>query len=266
MAVAVLMSAAAPSSAWAQLSVDPIELHLVLSADSLSQVFSVRNDSDSLQQVRISFADWHRDSLGSNKFESVGSHPNSCGDRVDAFPRTFQLARGASEFVRVTYKGSSPGPLGCWTIAFAEAVRPPVTASRPGSAVSIQIMTGVKIYFHPPGGRVEGAIEYAGVETSWVRRPGGSSTDTVRVRDVVVRFSNTGTDHMILRSSADLRDESTSVVARLTAPDAYITPNAFRDVLLRIPDSIGPGRYVAVVLLDFGGPDIQAAQVEFEIP
>lgn len=265
-AVVALVAAAAPSVVHAQLSVDPIELHLRLDSDSLTQVFTVRNDSDSLQQVRITFADWQRDSAGTNVFGPIGSQPNSCGDRVDVFPRTFQLERGASQFVRLTYKGSSPGPFGCWTIAFAEAVRPPVTAGRPGSAVSIQIMTGVKIYFHPPNGRVEGAIEYAEVETSWVRKPGAAPTDTMQVRDVVVRFSNTGTDHMILRTSAELRDESTAVVARLTAADAYLTPDAFRDVALRIPETLARGRYVAIVLLDFGGADIQAAQVEFEIP
>ena len=53
---------------------------------------------------------------------------------------------------------------------------------------------------------------------------------------------------------------------RLIPPESYITPGAFRDVLVRVPTTLAAGRYVAIALLDYGGAEIKAAQVEFEIP
>jgi hypothetical protein len=85
------------------------------------------------------------------------------------------------------------------------------------------------------------------------------------VRDVAVRFENTGTAHLRVKSSVEIRDETTRVVQRIEGPEAYITPRAFRDIIVRVP-ALPRGRYVAVVLLDHGADEITATQLELEVP
>jgi hypothetical protein len=94
---------------------------------------------------------------------------------------------------------------------------------------------------------------------------GRPRADSTLARDVVVRFVSTGTDHIRLTSSVEIRDEQTQVVAQLGGPVAHLTPGAFRDLLVRLP-TLPRGRYIAVVLVDFGADEVQAAQVDFEVP
>jgi hypothetical protein len=63
----------------------------------------------------------------------------------------------------------------------------------------------------------------------------------------------------------EIRGENSQLVTTLSGPEAYMTPESFRDVLVRLP-ALERGRYAAVVLLDYGAAEITATQVEFEVP
>jgi hypothetical protein len=68
-----------------------------------------------------------------------------------------------------------------------------------------------------------------------------------------------------VKSSVEIRDETTRVVQRIEGPEAYITPRANRDINDRVP-ALPRGRYVAVVLLYNGADEITATQLELEVP
>lgn len=246
----------------AQFTVIRLEEHLVLGRDSLTQVISVKSESDTLQQLRIDLKDWMRDSLGNNVYDTLGSVASSCRDRLDVFPRAFQLPPRATEYFRVTYRPTGADDRGCWSILLLEAVKPPSVQQTQGGAVTVTVLTGIKYYVHPADEVADGDVEYADVEERWERPVDG---DSVRVRELVVRFANTGTAHLRLRSGVEIRNEDARLVRELKAPDAYITPGAFRDVIVRLP-TLAPGRYAAIALLDYGAAEIKAAQVEFEVP
>lgn len=261
LALVVLVGATRPVAA--QFAIDELEMHFVPDASgAMTKVIPIRSSSDSLQQVRITVRDWQRDSIGGNAFLEYGSHRATCEGRLEVFPLTFQLAPNATEFVRVTYTGTAAVDPGCWALVLTETVRPPSNREQ-GAAVSITTVMGVKVYVHASGARADGAVISADVEEYWQARP--TTSDSVFVRDVAVRFANTGTAHLRVRSSLEIRNEATQIVARLEGPEAYITPEAFRDILIRLPD-LARGRYVAVILLDYGAEEITAAQVEFEVP
>jgi hypothetical protein len=103
------------------------------------------------------------------------------------------------------------------------------------------------------------------VEEYWDVQTRQGRKDSTFVRDVAVRFENTGTAHLRVKSSVEIRDETTRVVQRIEGPEAYITPRAFRDIIVRVP-ALPRGRYVAVVLLDHGADEITATQLELEVP
>lgn len=258
---AVVLGVARPVSA--QFAIDELEMHFVpVGSGAMTKVIPLRSSSDSTQQVRITVRDWQRDSLGGNAFLDFGSHRATCRGRLDVFPLTLQLGPQATEFVRVTYTGTTAADPGCWAVVLTETVRPPA-AREQGAAVSISTVMGVKIYVHTPGAVAEGAVVSADVEAFWEPRP--TTADSAFVRDVAVRFANTGSAHLRVRSSVEIRNETTQIVARLDGPEAYITPAAFRDILIRLPN-LARGRYAAVILLDYGAEEITAAQVEFEVP
>lgn len=274
MVASILMLVATAAEARAQIVLNTLETHVRATRDSVSATFEVRNTSDAIQQVRIFLRDWERDSLGNNKFFDYGTQPASCGDRVTVFPPTLQVAAGGVDLIRVTYRGGdAEGALdGCWAIAMTEVVRTNESRATPTrQAVEIQVLQGVKFYVHPAVPTVSGAVEYADVEEFWEPVPGPRTAadtlprDSVFVRQVAVRFANTGNDHLILRATVEYRDAAARLVQRSELPPAYITPDGFRDVITRLP-TLPSGRYSALVLLDIGTDEVQAAQVEFEVP
>lgn len=267
MLAAVLGVFALPRAVAAQFSVGDLEMHLRLGRDAMTQVISVRSDSDSAQQVRILVKDWARDSIGQNYYDDVGKLPSSCAGRLTVFPLALQLAPRDTQFVRVVYEPAPDVDPGCWGIVLLEALRPRNAEARTeGSAVTLTLLTGVKVYVHREREQAAGGIEYADVEAFWERsrvRPGVE--DSTFVRDVAVRFRNMGTAHLQVKSKVEIRGENTQLLHELSGPDGFLTPGAFRDFVVRVPN-LPRGRYIAVTLIDFGDSEIHAAQVEFEIP
>lgn len=254
------------SQLTAQIAVDELETHLKLGRDSVLQAIAVRNESDSVQQVRITFKDWYRDSLGTNVFVDAGTHPASCKDRLTIFPLTLQLPPRATDFVRLTYRSTGVADEGCWGIVLIEPVRPPITVAGAQATAELTILNGVKVYVHRAQEEASGEVVYADVETyNEAVRPGVRGSDSVVVRDIAVRYENTGTSHLIVNSTIEIRDESTQLVKQITGPVGYLTPGAIRDFIVRVP-TLPRGRYAAIVLLDSGDDEVQATQVDFEIP
>ena len=243
----------------AQFEVDALEQHVTIGRGQLQGVVTVRSQVDTVVQVLVTVKDWVRDSTGANIFSDVGTAEGSCGDRLAVFPRSLQLPAMGTDFVRFTYTPTGSDDPGCWAILMLEPVRPRATVeARMGATIVVQ--TGVKVYVHPRDGRVEGEIVYADVE----RMPAGGGVDSL-VPAVVVRFVNTGTDHLQAKSSVEFRDASGALLSTQAGSQIFLTPGAYRDAIVRVP-ALPPGRYVAVVLIDFGGPELLAAQVDFEIP
>jgi P pilus assembly chaperone PapD len=257
-----------PAVAAGQVAVEDLEVHLRLrgAGEAVTQVIPIKNEQDRPQQVRISLGDWYRDSVGRNVFVAAGTTPGSCGERVQVFPTNLQIAAGATEMVRVAYTPMATDP-GCWSVVFIETVSPPRAApTGQGSHLTVEIRTGVKVYVHRPDATIDGTVESAEVGFFWRRAdPRGSSRDTVQVREAVVRFANTGTGHLRVRTVLELRDSNAALVRSGDGPEYYVTPGAVVNMHFVIP-ALPPGDYVAIILLDYGDDEISAAQIDFRIP
>jgi P pilus assembly chaperone PapD len=265
----VLLGAVALAAApvHAQVSVDELELHLKLAAvrAPITQVIPVRNEERRAQQVTISMGDWMRDSSGNNAFLEYESTSASCQSRLRVFPTTLQIAPGATELVRVTYT-PTPADTGCWAIVYIEAVQPPpAVPNRQGSFVTFEIRTGVKIYVHRHDAVAAGQADTAFVQESRVLRdPLVSLKDSIDIREAVVRFLNTGTEHIRVQSTVEIRSLDNRLLHTVKGDEAPMTPGSARYLRVRMPELVR-GQYVAVVLLDYGGDEIAAAQIDFEV-
>lgn len=268
LALALFMELAfPPSAALAQVAVDELEMHFRPGGSRAlaTQVVPVRNEQDRVQQVRVVVGDWSRDSLGRNQFLEFRTHEASCGERLQVFPMTFQIAPGAVENVRISYDPADDA--GCWSIVFFETVAPPRTdADQPGSHLTIEVRTGVKVYVHAAGARRAGEITFADVVETWQpRQRAGAPLDSVRVRQADLRFVNSGTAHLKVRPTIEIRDIAGALLHKVNGPEGYMTPKSVRDFAITLPD-LRPGGYTALLLLDYGGEEITAAQVEFQVP
>lgn len=264
-------SMAAPHSLDAQVAVDELEVHMQLAPERapITRVIPVRNEEDVAQQVRISLGDWTRDSLGYNVFTEAGSQASSCGERVQVFPQTFQVAAGATEMVRVAYT-PTPADTGCWSIVFIETVKPPpAQPDAQGSFLTIEIRTGVKLYVHRPGEIAFGAVQDAWMDEVWRKVTPASGTrgtrDSVRVREATILFANTGTAHLRVRSTMEIRSLDNRVLHSIDGGEAPMTPGSTRQIRIPLP-ALAAGDYVAIVLLDYGGDEVTAAQLDVRIP
>lgn len=268
LALALAAAALMPAAASGQVSVDELEVHMRLGAkrEVITDVIPVRNDETKAQQVRIVLGDWVRDSLGNNVFLDASTVPGSCGSRIKAFPATFQVAPGATELVRVSYD-PAPADTGCWSIVFVETVTPPPPREQAqGSFLTIEVRTGVKIYVHRHDAVALGEVQDAGVDMAWrLKAPGTALRDTALVREATVRFANTGTAHFRVRASLEIRTAAGEILRTIEGPEAPMTPGAVRIINIAMP-ALPSGDYIAIMLLDYGGDEISAAQADFRVP
>lgn len=247
----------------AQFSVEELEVHLKPDGSgAVSAVIPVLSDADSLLQLQVVMADWERDSVGNNMFVDFGSLTSSCVGRIEVFPATLQLAPRSTGSIRVTYTGRGIPDPGCWSAVSVSAVRAPST-SRGVPTAEVNVVYVVKVYVHATSATLAGEVISADVEEG-IELPRGAA-DSVGFRQLAVRFANTGSAHLVVKTQLELRASSTELLSRTEGSDVYITPGAFRDILMRLPD-LPRGRYAAILLLDYGAEEIMATQVEFEVP
>jgi hypothetical protein len=263
LAVCVLASALA-SPAHAQLAVDQVEMHLAPeSPDRRVALFNVTNESARTIEASLYLEDWDRSETGANRFYKTGTLPGSCGTKLRIFPASISLAAGASQAVRITLDGADSLAASCWAIAFVETVQRPDAAPRQGHAITYVMRTGVKIYVEPGMLGRDGAVTHMAVRPRTTPPAAAASRDAA-VQELAVIFRNTGGIQVKPRGSVEFRRPDNSLAAKAEVEEFPVLPSAARAVVVPVP-RLQAGRYVALALFDFGGQDIAAGQLEFEV-
>lgn len=259
----------APSALSGQLVVEDLEVHLTVKAGSsvnLSALVPIKNELEYAQQVRITLEDWSRDSVGANVFLPYKSTAGTCGDRLQVFPADLRIDAKSQQDMRVVYT-PAPSDTGCWAIAFIESVNAPKpNPASQGSHLIVDVRTGVKVYVHREQEVRAGLLDDAFVDAFWRRREATSGwRDTVLVHEAHTRFTNTGTAHLRVRSKIELRDADAKLIRTDEGAEYYMLPGSAVTMRFTLP-TLPKGDYIAIILLDFGGDEISAAQVEFAVP
>jgi P pilus assembly chaperone PapD len=256
---------AVPPFARAQLAVNRMELVLEPGTTaSRVGLFTVRNNGAVPVQATVLLNDWDRDDTGENRFYPVGTGPRSCAKVLTISPAAVRLEPGAAQEIRVALDSAAPGMAGpsasaCWSVAFVETSLPPsMNAAR---TVNYMVRTGVKVYVIPSGATLAGEI------TDMVVRARGAATagqPLDSAQSVELTFHNTGTRHAVARGTLELRRADNSVAAKIPVSELYVLPSARRRVTVALP-RLPAGRYVMLAILDVGGDELAAAQLEYEV-
>jgi P pilus assembly chaperone PapD len=254
-ALALLM----PNGVRAQLAVNHVEL--IVHADVRAErdaVIGVRNEGEQTVQAVVRLEDWDRASDGTNRWYPLGSQRGSCGRALQIFPLSMSLDPGAAQSIRVTVDSALAPPTECWAAAVVETARPGVQG---GQRVTYVLRTAVKIYIQRQGLRADGEI--TDLQTT-MADPAAPRDSTDSAHDIELAFTNTGARHVVAQGSVEIRRLDNSLAARVAIPDIYAVPGACQVTRMRVP-RLAKGRYIVLALLDYGGDEIAAAQIEYEV-
>jgi len=257
--------------ASAQLLVDPLELTLVTSgANRVSGTFSLANTSDKPVQATITRQDWDRVENGDNRFLPAGTSGKSCGEMLTVSPLSIRVEPHASRIIRLGVQNAASLSKECWDIFFVEEV--PQRAAVRGNSLQYIFRTGVKVYLAPPGLTRDGAVEGMAVEDVAVSVPDSakkgklaSVTPTPTKKQISVRFHNTGGTHLLGKGRLEFRRLDNSLALQVPIPEFPTLPGATRKVMVDVPSGLAAGDYVVLALIDFGGAELVAGQIDFQV-
>ncbi|MFN2601630.1 MAG: hypothetical protein ABR582_02610 [Gemmatimonadaceae bacterium] len=258
------MFAAAPL--YAQLTVDRLEVTVVPSASGrVVSSFVVRNDGKNATQATITREDWDRAENGENRFVPSGSTGKSCGASMNIFPTAFRLESGATQTVRLAVDAVNPPPKECWDIFFVEELAQHWTPTRSGLRYIFR--TGVKVYVAPTGLKRDASIIDMSMSSGGSRLASGSSesaSQPVKPR-LAIQFRNDGQVHLAAKGRIEFRRLDNSIAMQIPIAEFPTLPGALRRLELDVPPTIPAGSYIALALIDYGGAEIAAGQLELTL-
>lgn len=247
----------------AQLLVEPLEV-VIVPGSAPTATFSVVNEGSRPVQASLAFEDWDRDETGQNRFYPLGKGPGSCGGTLRVFPQDVRIEPRERATIRVMLSETDSVRVGCWSVVFVENREPPSSASR---QITFSVRTGVKIYVETPMLLREGAVEDMAIQPhlQFDNTIGRSVIDSTR-RDAAVTFANTGDVQVRLHGGLEVRRLDNTVAAKVDLGEIPVLPGAKRIVRFEIPGGLAQGKYVLLALLDYGGGELAAAQLDYEVP
>jgi P pilus assembly chaperone PapD len=236
----------------AQLLVDPLEVAITTSgAGRVTASFSLSNTSDQPVQATIKREDWDRAENGDNRFLPAGSTGNSCGPLLTASPTAIRVEPRSSRIVRLAVQGAAELRKECWDIFFVEEV--PQRSGAGGNSLQYIFRTGVKVYVAPPGLRRDAAVDDMSVEDASPSK-----------RAIAIRFRNSGDLHLISKGHLEFRRLDNTLAAQVPIPEFPTLPGAVRKLSIDLPAGLTAGEYVVLALIDFGGAEIVAGQIDLQ--
>jgi P pilus assembly chaperone PapD len=252
----------------AQLLVDPLEVTILApGTDRVAASFSLTNTSDAPVQATVSRSDWDRVENGDNRFLPAGSTGKSCGQMLSVSPLSLRIEPHTSRVIRLGVQTSAALSRECWDIVFVEEV--PQRAPTKGNSLQYIFRTGVKVYVAPPGLPRDGAIEDMAIVDAVAKATGNSarpaSTAPVPAKkQVAIRFHNTGGMHLVAKGHLEFRRLDNSLAREVPIDEFPTLPGATRRVLVDIPADLATGDYVVLALVDFGGAELVAGQIDYQ--
>ena len=127
------------------------------------------------------------------------------------------------------------------------------------------------MYVAPPGLTRDGAVEGMAVEdvpvapaTSSTTVKSVSSTAAATKRQISIRFHNSGGMHLLAKGRLEFRRLDNTLAMQVPIAEFPTLPGAIRKVMLDVPAGLAAGDYVVLALIDFGGAELVAGQIDYQ--
>ena len=256
--------------ASAQLLVDPLEVTILTAgAGRAAASFSLQNTSDRPVQATISRQDWDRQENGDNRFLAGGTSGKSCGPMLSVSPLSVRVEPHTSRVIRLAVQTDAALTRECWDIVFVEEV--PQRAPTNGNSLQYIFRTGVKVYVAPPNLPRDGAVEDMAVvdapaktASSTPAKPVSTAPSAPVGKQIAIRFHNTGAMNLVAKGRLEFRRPDNTVATTVPIAEFPTLPGAVRRLLVDVPRDLPAGDYVVLALIDFGGAELVAGQIDFQ--
>ena len=214
--------------------------------------------------IRAYVEDWVYADDGTKSFRPKGSTPYSCGSWIHLAPEEFELPPGADRAVRYTMTTPADFRGGRYAVIFFEST---IGQSKnpEGSLVRVAGRIGSIVYLEAAGlSRREVVLERFEASPPAGQHP----------LRFVATVTNRGSVHATGEGIVNLLNAQGDFVGKQALPQIRVLPNDTRRVELAWPSSLAPGRYSAVLTVDFrmaeplvGEADVTIiAAAEVELP
>jgi len=185
-------------------------------------------------------------------------------------PLSVRIEPHTTRIVRLGVQSAAALTKECGNIVFVEEV--PQRAATGANSLQYIFRTGVKVYVAPPGLKRDGAVEDMAVEDVAVPAT-ASSTPSVKPaaavsattkKQISIRFHNTGGMHLLAKGRLEFRRLDNSLATQVPITEFPTLPGSTRKVMVDVPSGLAPGDYVVLALIDFGGAELVAGQIDFQ--
>jgi P pilus assembly chaperone PapD len=250
----------------AQLLVDPLEVTIITAGGNRTVgSFLATNTSDVPVQATITRQDWDRVENGDNRFLPAGSTGFSCGSNLSVSPASIRVEPHSSRVIRLSVDNVASLRKECWDIVFIEEIPP--RASIRGNSIHYLFRTGVKVYVAPSGLSRDAAVEDMAVEAVQAASAASStpaSAPSAAKQQISVRFHNTGGMHLMAKGHLEFRRLDNTLAMQVPIDEFPTLPGATRKVMIDVPTGLTAGDYVVLALIDFGGSELVAGQIDYQ--
>lgn len=241
---ALALAISVPTGAAAQFSVQPAIVEITTGDTTATAVVTVRSEASHPLQLSFYTGDFDQDRRGDHRFLEPGEHERSCEDRLQFYPDGAALEPGEVQEVRILME---PLDSTCWSMLFVESASPAASGLRVAQRI------GVKVYGLATREVPEGEIRAVEVE--------GSAED----RALVIAFANRGHAPVRPEGEIEVRTLDGEVVDVVPVKPFSVLPGRTRETRVPLDLVLGPGTWVLVPVLDFGGDYLAGGQAVLEI-
>jgi len=264
---AVLVSLTLLSEAHAGIVVNLGKVVVDLGQDGHARrELEVANTDNRTADVTVFAADWNQDVNGAVEAidPSTNKAPDSATGWIGVSPQKFILKKGEKKIVTVSLDTPNK-PMGLKeyrSMVFAETTdERAAELTTPGRELRIRTISriGTKIFVNNPA--VAPKLDCVVTKVAEITRDGK--------RGLEIQTANNGNVHIQSdNSNVVFRDEGGKSVASLPVPSFSILPRQKRTVFFELPEEgkskLEKGKkYSALAVLDYGGSDLVAGELEF---
>lgn len=205
--------------------------------------------------IRAYVEDWVYADDGTKSFRPKGSTPHSCGTWIHLAPEEFELPPGADRAVRYTMTAPADFRGGRYAVIFFESTIGQ-SKSPEGSVVRVAGRIGSIVYLEAAGFVRREVV----LERFDVLPPAGQQP-----LRFVTTVTNRGSAHATGEGIVNLLNAQGDFVGKQALPQIRLLPNDTRRVELAWPTSLVPGRYQAVLTVDFRMAEPLVAEADITI-
>lgn len=227
--------------AAAQLYVSPVIVEIPVDGVATYRTLTVTNAGAAPASVRFYVGDFDQEQSGEHRFSEPGMLPGSCARRIRVYPDGASLLPGETQSVRVDME---PDEVTCWSAVFVE------TAGMTAGGALVRQRVAAKVYGVPPTARREGEVIRVSLHES--------------ARTLGVTFRNTGDAPLRPDGELEIRSFTGERVATVPIEAFSVLPGHERTLELPLPRIERAGEYLAIPILDFGGPYLAGGQLAFQ--